>query len=52
MTIEAKENMILTNGEVYAYSVKLGNWDSKDNWREVPIEEYEKYLETLEMEVF
>lgn len=45
MTITAKENMILTNGEVYAQSVRLGDWDSPDNWEEIPVAEYEKLLE-------
>lgn len=39
--IVADEGMILTNGEIYASSVRLGDWDSADNWREVTREEYE-----------
>lgn len=50
MIIKASENHILFNGEVYAESVRLGTWDSKDNWREVPVEEYKKYLENLDAE--
>lgn len=44
MTIHAKENTILTNGEIYAKSVRLGDWDSPDNWQEMPIEEYNKIM--------
>ena len=36
----ATEGMMLTNGETYATKVRLGDWDSPDNWREITIEEY------------
>jgi hypothetical protein len=39
--ITASEGMMLTNGEIYASSVRLGDWDSADNWHEVSKEEYE-----------
>lgn len=39
--IKASEGMMLTNGEVFASSVRLGDWDSADNWHEVTKEEYE-----------
>ena len=39
--IEADEGMMLTNGEIYASSVRLGDWDSADNWHEVTKEEYD-----------
>ena len=39
--IKASDGMMLTNGEVFASSVRLGDWDSADNWHEVPREEYE-----------
>lgn len=42
--ITASEGMMLTNGEVYASSVRLGDWDSADNWHEVSKEEYEKKM--------
>lgn len=46
MTIEgniitASEGMVLTNGENFATVVRLGDWDSADNWHEVSKEEYE-----------
>lgn len=45
--ITASEGHMLTNGEIYASSVRLGDWDSADNWHEVSKEEYEmKMLET------
>ena len=39
--IVASEGMMLTNGNIYASSVRLGDWDSPDNWHEVSREEYE-----------
>ena len=36
---------MLTNGETYAVEVWLGDWDSPDNWREIPREEYEAIQE-------
>ena len=42
--ITASEGMMLTNGEIYASSVRLGDWDSADNWHEVSREEYEKKM--------
>lgn len=48
--IVASEGMMLTNGIVYASSVRLGDWDSADNWHEVSMEEYEtKMAEQEEM---
>ena len=50
--ITASEGMMLTNGEIYASSVRLGDWDSADNWHEVPKEEYEAKMaeqEAVEM---
>ena len=49
MTIEgniitASEGMVLTNGENFATVVRLGDWDSADNWHEVSREEYEKKM--------
>ena len=40
-TITADEGYMLTNGTVYAKSVRLGDWDSADNWHEVTVAEYE-----------
>lgn len=42
--ITASEGHMLTNGEIYASSVRLGDWDSPDNWHEVTKEEYEKKM--------
>ena len=39
--ITASEGMMLTNGEIYASSVRLGDWDSEENWHEITKEEYE-----------
>ncbi len=49
--ITASEGMMLTNGEIYASSVRLGDWDSHDNWHEVPKEEYEAKMAQSEAEV-
>lgn len=43
--LTASEGMMLTNGETYAVEVWLGDWDSPDNWREIPREEYEAVQE-------
>ena len=43
--IKASDGMMLTNGEVFASSVRLGDWDSADNWHEVTMEEYENILQ-------
>ena len=37
----AAEGMVLTNGDAYAIEVWLGDWDSPENWQEIPREEYE-----------
>ena len=45
--IKASEGMVLTNGETYSSvggEVYLGVNDSADNWREVPMAEYDAYL--------
>ena len=44
IVLNASEGMMLTNGEIFAKRVELGDWDSPDNYREIPIEEYEKML--------
>ena len=48
--ITASDGMMLTNGEVFASSVRLGDWDSPDNWHEVPMEEYEAVMAQHEAE--
>ena len=42
--ITASHGCMLTNGEIYASSVRLGDWDSADNWQEVPVSQYEKAM--------
>lgn len=44
-TIIADEGMILTNGTIYATKIRLGNWDSEDNYYEITKEEYDAILE-------
>ena len=41
----AKDDMWLTDGNGFYKEVALGDWDSPDNYSEVPKEEYEKMLE-------
>ena len=48
MTINAREGYILTNGDVYGYTIALGSKDSKDNYHEITIEEYEEILKQQE----
>lgn len=48
--ITASEGHMLTNGIVYASSVRLGDWDSAENWHEVTIEEYEAVITAEETE--
>jgi hypothetical protein len=49
--IEADEGMMLTDGNIYASSVRLGDWDSADNWHEVTKEEYEKKMAEMSEEI-
>ena len=37
--LTATEGMVLTNGEVYATELWLGDWDSAENWHEITKEE-------------
>ena len=46
----AKDGYIYTNGEAYAYTIRLGVNDSADNWHEITEEEYKKTLEITETE--
>lgn len=43
-TITAKEGMMLTNGEIYAKKIDLGDWDSAENYHEITEEEYERRM--------
>ena len=40
----AKDGFIYTNGETYAYTIRLGVNDSADNWHEITEAEYEKIM--------
>ena len=44
----AREGYIYTNGETYAYTIRLGVNDSADNWYEIPIEEYQEAVSLYE----
>lgn len=44
----ADEGMMLTNGETYAQSVELGDWDKSENWHEITQAEYEQIQAKLE----
>ena len=46
--ITADEGKILTNGEIYGKVIFLGYGDSADNYREIPIEEYEELQKAKE----
>lgn len=41
----AKEGYIYTNGETYAYTIRLGINDSKENWYQITEEEYKNTIE-------
>lgn len=43
--LTATEGMVLTNGEVYATELWLGDWDSAENWREITKAEAEALQE-------
>ena len=40
----ARDGYIYTNGNTYAYIVRLGVNDSADNWHEITEEEYNEIL--------
>ena len=42
--IKASEGMTLTNGSLYATEIDLGDWDSKENYHEISLEEYERRM--------
>lgn len=42
----AKEGYIYTNGETYAYTIRLGVNDSADNWYEITEQEYQATQES------
>lgn len=43
--IIADDGMMLTNNEVYAKTIRLGNWDKAENYHEITYKEYEEILE-------
>jgi hypothetical protein len=47
----ADEDKMLTDGEIYAKSVELGDWDKAENYREITEEEYEKIQAKYEDEI-
>lgn len=46
----ADEGKVLTNGETYAKSIALGDWDSANNYREITVEEYKEIQANLPVE--
>lgn len=48
VTLNASEGTILTNGEIYAKRIELGDWDSPDNYREITMDEYNAILQREE----
>lgn len=45
----ADEGMMLTNGETFAKSVELGDWDKAENYREITEAEYNELQAKLEI---
>ena len=46
--LKAKDGYILTNGDTYGSMVYLGAGDKQENWREIPIEEYNEIMKAEE----
>ena len=46
----ADEGKMLTDGEIYAKSVELGDWDKAENYHEITTEEYDEIQARLEAE--
>ena len=46
----ADEGMMLTDGEIFAKSVELGDWDKVENYREITEDEYNELQAKLESE--
>jgi hypothetical protein len=49
--IVAEEGMMLTDGETYAQSIELGDWDKAENYREITEAEYNAVLEKDESNI-
>lgn len=47
----ADEGKMLTDGEIYAKSVELGDWDKAENYREITEAEYNAVLEKDESNI-
>lgn len=45
IVLTASEGMMLTNGEGFWVKIELGNWDSPENYREIPVEECEAIMQ-------
>ena len=41
ITITASAGTYLTNGEIYAKKIELGDWDKAETYHEISAEEYE-----------
>lgn len=46
--LKSNDGYILTNGDTYGYIVYLGAGDKQENWREIPIEEYNTIIKAEE----
>ncbi len=46
--IFAEEGCVLTNGDTYCKSARLGAVDSPENWHEITEEEYQEILKEQE----
>jgi hypothetical protein len=51
IVLEASDNKMLFNGETYGKRAFLSKEDSIDNWKEVPIEQYQTWLKEQEAQV-
>ena len=51
IVLAAPDGMILTNGEIYAKIIELGDWDSESNYHEITEDEYNKIMEGGEADV-
>ena len=45
--ITADEGKLLTNGEIYAKTITLGDWDKTENYYEITEKEYEAKIGEL-----
>lgn len=52
IVIKADDGMYLTNGETYAKSITLGDWDKADNYHEITIDEVEQIEAEKQEELF